>query len=58
MEDARLLLAHELVDVVIYLDILAKQLGIDLGAAVIEKVNLVSTRVGADVWLGIEPERE
>lgn len=44
-------LAYELADVVIYLDILAKQLGVDLAAAVREKFNIVSTRVGADVKL-------
>ncbi len=41
----------ELADVVIYLDILAKQLGIDLGDATISKFNEVSVRVGADVFL-------
>lgn len=44
-------LAYELADVVIYLDILAKQLGVDLCVAVREKFNIVSERVGADVKL-------
>lgn len=39
----------ELADVQIYLDLLAKRLGIDLGRAVIEKFNEVSVRVGATV---------
>ena len=42
----------ELADVVCYLDILAKQLNIDLGAAVIEKFNEVSLRVGSPVYIG------
>ena len=41
----------ELADVVIYLDILAFQLGINLDEAVRAKFNEVSIRVGADVWL-------
>jgi len=41
----------ELADVIIYLDLLAKQLGIDLGQAVTDKFNEVSRRVGVDVWL-------
>lgn len=43
--------ADELADVVIYLDILASQLSIDLGAAVVNKFNVVSTRVGANVYI-------
>lgn len=43
--------ADELADVVTYLDILAAQLGIDLGKAVMEKFNRVSKRVGCDVRL-------
>jgi NTP pyrophosphatase (non-canonical NTP hydrolase) len=39
----------ELADVVTYLDILAMQLGIDLGMAVTEKFNRVSVRVGSTV---------
>jgi NTP pyrophosphatase (non-canonical NTP hydrolase) len=41
--------ADELADVVTYLDILAMQLGIDLGRAVMEKFNRVSERVGSNV---------
>lgn len=44
--------AHELADVLTYLDILAFRLGIDLGAATRTKFNKVSDRVKADVYLG------
>lgn len=46
--------SKELADVVTYLDILAHQLGIDLGKAVIDKFNLVSERVSSDVRLSAE----
>jgi NTP pyrophosphatase (non-canonical NTP hydrolase) len=41
----------ELADVQIYLDILAKQLNIDLGAATIRKFNEVSRRVGSRIFI-------
>jgi NTP pyrophosphatase (non-canonical NTP hydrolase) len=41
----------ELADTVIYLDLLALQLDIDLGFAVREKFNEVSRRVGASVFI-------
>lgn len=41
--------ANELADVVVYLDILAFQLGINLGEAVRDKFNAVSDRVECDV---------
>lgn len=41
----------ELADVVTYLDILAFQLGINLGEAVVDKFNEVSKRVGASIFL-------
>ncbi|MEK6829115.1 MAG: MazG-like family protein [Nanoarchaeota archaeon] len=44
--------AKELADVVTYLDILAKQLDIDLGRAVKDKFNEVSERVGSDIYIG------
>lgn len=47
MDEVRDKLADELADVVIYLDILATELGIDLGAAVMSKWNRVSDRIGA-----------
>ncbi len=49
-EEAR----KELADVVVYLDILAFQLGINLGEAVMDKFNEVSERVGSDVWIDAE----
>ena len=42
---------RELADVVTYLDILAAQLGIDLGEATMQKFNEVSVRVGSNVRL-------
>lgn len=44
-------LAHELADVVCYADRLAYVLGIDLGAAVREKFNIVSVRRSSAVRL-------
>lgn len=44
--------AKELADVVTYLDILAFQLGIDLGQATIDKFNEVSKRIDCPVRLG------
>lgn len=41
----------ELPDIMIYLDLLAHNLGIDLGKAVVAKFNEVSKRVGSDVYL-------
>lgn len=54
IEEARSDLANELADVVIYLDILALQLGVDLGAAVMSKFNEVSDRVGAPIHIDAE----
>lgn len=51
LEEARQDLADEFADVVTYLDILANQCGIDLGAATIEKFNRVSERVGSTVYI-------
>ncbi len=39
-------IAHELADIVAYVDLAAARLGIDLGEAVRAKFNLVSKRVG------------
>lgn len=44
-------IAHEIADTVIYLDLLAARLGINLGAAIVEKFNIVSVRVGSEVRL-------
>lgn len=49
IEEARPALAKELADVVTYLDILAKQAGINLGAATIAKFNEVSERVDSTI---------
>ena len=46
--------ASELADVVTYLDILAFQLGIDLGRATMDKFNEVSIRVGSTVRLAAD----
>jgi NTP pyrophosphatase (non-canonical NTP hydrolase) len=51
LEEFRWKAANELADVVCYLDILAMQLGIELGRAVREKFNIVSERVGSPVRL-------
>lgn len=45
------LASKELADVQIYLDILALQLNIDLGAATVQKFNEVSQRVGCSIVL-------
>lgn len=47
LDEARGELADEIADVVTYLDILASRLDIDMGLAVRNKFNRVSTRVGA-----------
>ena len=49
MDEAKQGLADELADVVIYLDILAFRLGVNLGEAVMSKFNRVSVRVGSRV---------
>lgn len=46
--------AKELADVVIYLDILAFRLGIDLGKATISKWNETSLKIGADIYIDAE----
>jgi NTP pyrophosphatase (non-canonical NTP hydrolase) len=43
--------AKELADVQIYLDLLAFRLGVDLGAATVQKFNEVSRRVKCDVFI-------
>lgn len=42
----RVMLAHEIADTLIYLDLLAARAGVDLEAAVVEKFNIVSARMG------------
>ncbi len=51
LDEARQALADEFADIVTYLDILAMRAGVDLGEAVRSKFNLISTRVGADVFI-------
>jgi len=46
-------LSEELADVVTYADLLAARFGIDLGAAVIKKFNMVTDRRGGDVHLEV-----
>jgi NTP pyrophosphatase (non-canonical NTP hydrolase)/phage FluMu protein Com len=51
LQTFRLLAIPELADVVVYLDLLANSLHIDLSTAVTEKFNEVSKRVGSNVRL-------
>lgn len=51
MDEALPDLASELADVVIYLDILAFRMGIDLEKAVLNKFNKVSEKIGSSVTL-------
>lgn len=48
------MIADELADLVIYADLLAERLEIDLGAAVVRKFNKVSERVGSNIRLNPE----
>lgn len=54
LEDARAELAKEFADIVIYLDLTAKQAGINLGQATMDKFNEVSKRVGSTVRVDAE----
>lgn len=54
LEEARPKLAEELADAVIYLDLLAAQLGIDLGKATIEKWNAKSEQLGMPIYIDAE----
>lgn len=45
---------EELGDVLVSLDLLASDLGLDLGPAAIEKFNRVSEKTGIPVWLGVD----
>ncbi len=46
-------IGEELADMVIYADLLAERLGLDLGEEVRGKFDLVSARVGSEIRLGI-----
>lgn len=51
VEDCVAVIGHELADLIIYADLLAARLGIDLGAVVQQKFNVVSDRMSATVFL-------
>lgn len=53
-KEAAELLGKELADIIIYVDILAKQLDIDLSEAIVNKFNEVSIRVNSPVRLSID----
>lgn len=53
-DELRAMLAHELADVCIYLDLLGQHYDIDLGAAVAEKFDIVSERYGWPERLGAD----
>ena len=50
-EEAVSIVGDELADMVIYADLLAARLGIDLGAAVVRKFNAVSERMRSTVFI-------
>lgn len=52
LEESREKISHELADTIIYLDLLANRLGIDLEQAVTKKWNLVSERIGSSLRIG------
>jgi len=54
LEDVKSKIADEIADVVIYIDILADKLGIDLGEAVMKKWNETSKRVGVPLYIDAE----
>jgi NTP pyrophosphatase (non-canonical NTP hydrolase) len=54
LDEARPKLTMEFADVVIYLDIMTKQAGIDLGQAVMETFNAKSVKVGSRVRLAAD----
>ena len=54
IDEARSMLADELADVIIYIDILASQLDVDLSEAVMSKWNRTSEKVGAPIYIDAE----
>lgn len=54
LDEARPAIGKELADNVIYLDLIAQQAGIDLGAATVAKFNEVSVRVGVEVFINCD----
>ena len=51
LDEARESIGKEIADVVTYLDILAKQCDLDLGAVTVSKFNEVSRRIDVDVFI-------
>lgn len=58
LDEARSMLADELADVVIYLDILAAQIGVDLSEAIVAKWNRTSEKVGAPIRIDVPIRQE
>lgn len=54
LDEARPMLMQEFADVVIYMDLLAAQAGIDLGQAVMDTFNTKSAKVGSRVRLAAD----
>lgn len=50
-EEFKALAAMELADTITYMDILAEQLGINLGAATLRKFNIISARIGSNIFI-------
>lgn len=50
-EEAKPMLAKEFADAAIYLDLMAKRHGVDLGRAILEKFNEVSERVHSTIYI-------
>ena len=57
-ERLRCEIGKELADAIIYADLLAARLGIDLGSAVRDKFNLVSGRRGSTIYLAAAQPKE
>lgn len=51
LPEARSSIGKELADLVMYIDILAEKLDINLGDATVDKFNIVSDRIGSNVYL-------
>lgn len=54
LDEARPMLEQEYADVIIYLDLLSQQVGIDLGEAVMKTFNAKSEKVGSCVRLAAD----
>ena len=51
VDQIQTMLAEEIADTVIYLDMLAHSLNIELGAAIVEKFNRKSEEIGSSIFL-------